>query len=136
MLEYRRAGGTFRDIASRIAADYAAAGRADDLPLGWDERYAYKDLSRELERLRSDMETDLAAWRDIELDRLEVLHSRLWPIALGTEQVPPDLRAVESLRRLMERRAHLLGLDAAQRHELSGPGGEPVQVIDFTPAKK
>lgn len=117
VVAYKRAGGTYREVAEAVRAEYAADGRENELPSGWDERYAHKDLRDELTRLQEEVSDGLEEWRAVEIMRLEEMHSRLYPMALGTEEVPPDVRAVEAVRRLMERRAKLLGLDAPDRME-------------------
>jgi len=66
------------------------------------------------------------ATRTIELERLDRLQAGLWARA-----TKGDPKAVGAVLRVMDRRAKLLGLDAPQKTEITGPDGGPVQV---TPA--
>lgn len=59
----------------------------------------------------------------IELERLDALWFALWPKR-------DDPKRAEMLLRISERRARLLGLDSAQRHEVTGKDGGPIQVED------
>lgn len=111
MLERRRAGDTYRQIADAAIAKFGL----DGLPSGWSDRYAHKDLMRELERMRADMYEDAQAVRQIELERLDALLSSLWTKAADRG----DVGAVDRVLRIMERRAKLLGLDAASEVNVS-----------------
>ena len=69
VLQLRKAGATYRSIASACLSRFGA----DQLPAGWDERYAYKDVRRELDTLREQMSIDVEEIRTLELERLDSL---------------------------------------------------------------
>lgn len=125
VLEYRRQGGTYRQIAETIRQEIGE----ERLPKGWDERYAYMDLKRELERVRSEVAETAEEVLSLEVKRLDEMLTRIYPVALGSDKVPPDPRAIDRVLRIMERRSKLLGLDAPERKELLGKDGGPIQVI-------
>lgn len=57
-------------------------------------------------------------YRLTELERLEKLHEKWWPHALGEGGWgPPDVKAAEVVLKIMDRRARLLGLDAPMKVE-------------------
>jgi len=58
--------------------------------------------------------------REVELQRLDTQLRNLWPQVLRG-----NLKAHEVALRVADRRSRLLGLDAPQRIEESGPGGRP-----------
>lgn len=124
VLEMRRMGGSYRQIAEAAITEFGA----DNLPRGWDERIACQDVKRELERVRKDVDESASDVRDVELARLDEMLSRVYPVALGTEIIPPDMRAVDRVLKIMERRAAMLGTDAPTKAELSGPGGGNIQI--------
>lgn len=119
VLQMRKAGYRYTDIAAQAVAKF---GR-DALPAGWDERYAYKDVKRELDRIREETREDAADLIQIQAERLEMVHR-----ALAPRVVKGDVRAIDRWIRANESYRKLLGLDAPQRQEVSGPGGEPVRV--------
>ncbi|MFB7592365.1 hypothetical protein [Streptomyces sp. NPDC056169] len=97
---------------------------------------ARKDLVRALETNRDDEAAEVSVYRQQESERLDALLEAVWPQA--TEKRPVfdkegqwvgegvDVRAVDTVLRLIDRRAKLLGLDAPAAVELSGPGGGAV----------
>lgn len=102
VLELRKEGRTYRDIASELEDEFGDVA----LPGGWDERYAAKDLRRALQKVRSDLEETAADVRSMELRRLDELLSGLWPDATDG-----DTDAVSAVLRVMKRRAKMLGID-------------------------
>lgn len=99
-LELKRAGVTYDVIAERLK--FANRGGA------------YKAVQRALVRTMQEPADEL---RTIELDRLERLHFAAWAKAING-----DLRAIDRVLRIAERRAKLLGLDVALPG--AGKGGE------------
>ena len=93
VLELRRAGLTWQKIADEV-------GYAD--PTG-----AYAAYKRAVKRVLKEPVEEVL---EIELDRLDRLQVAVWPRAMKG-----DDRAINTILRLMERRAKLLGLDAAQK---------------------
>lgn len=118
VLELRKQGKTYRAIAEAVRQQLG-----DELPAGWDERYAYKDVKRELDRLRDEIAEDAQMIRQLELERLDLALDAILPMVRKG-----NLGAVDRLIRLSESRRKLLGLDAPQRQEMAGPGGEALQM--------
>lgn len=97
---------------------------------------ARRDLTRALEAHRDEEATEVSIYRQQENERLDSLLEAAWPRA--TQPTPVyskdgqivgeelDMRAVDTVLRLMDRRAKLNGLDAPVRTELSGPDGGAV----------
>ena len=105
-LQLRTAGFSYRQIGAQ---------------LGVSEAQAHRDVHRELGKLAEKTEGHAREYRQLELERVDALMAPLWPRARGrrvtnpdtgvVEDIPPDLKAMDRLMRLMERRAKLLGLD-------------------------
>lgn len=95
VLELRRAGVTFDEIAHRL--QFANKGSA------------CKAYHRALERAESIDRGDLSGTVRLELDRLERLQAGLW-----TKASRGDLGAVDRVLAISKRRAQLLGLDVAK----------------------
>ena len=112
-LELRKAGNKFADIGK---------------DLGITPQGAHKLV---MEGLRNTVAEPAQELRVLEFERLDHMLSAIWPKA--TEG---DLQAQAGVLRLMERRARLLGIDAAQRAEVSGPDGGPVLVGEVTDAMR
>lgn len=106
VLNLRKAGVTYMEIARLAIQEFGS----DSLPKGWDERYAYKDVKRELERLRKDMAVDVEDIRELDLERLDVMLEAIWKKATGDKT---DYDAMDRVLRIMERRDKLLGLGKA-----------------------
>jgi hypothetical protein len=99
---------------------------------------ARKDLIRTLEVHRDEEAAAASVYRQQENERLDALLEAAWPRA--TEPHPVfdkngelvgeelDMRAVDTVLRLMDRRAKLNGLDMPVKAELSGPDGGPVHI--------
>lgn len=86
----------------------------------------HNDISAVLERTRDAAGDAIERDRRLSLGRLDVAIKALWPkVQAG------DGESIRELVRLEQRRAKLLGLDAADKHEVSGPGGAGIP-IDMT----
>lgn len=105
VIKLRRTGMTYEEIANSAIEKFGS----ERLPNGYDERYAWKDIKRELERTRNEMAEDVEAVRQLELDRLDALFKSLWIRAAGPNS---DYQAIDRALRIMDRRAKMLGLDA------------------------
>jgi len=116
VLRLRKAGATYREIAGAALEKFGA----DQLPETWDCRYAHKDVSRELDKLRTVIGEDADEIRQMELERLNDMLKALYASATRRN---PDYGAIDRVLKIMRRRAELLGLDAPQRQEISGPEG-------------
>jgi hypothetical protein len=95
-LELRRDGKTFPEIAYELG--YSAVSSAYEAVMT-----ALKDTLRE----------PAEEVRKLELDRLDAMLNAIWPQALSG-----DLKAIDSVLRLMDRRARYLGLDAPVRVDI------------------
>ena len=121
-LQLRMAGATFDEIAE--AMSLTQRGVAYGLV-----KEALAETQREIREYVAE-----------EVTRLDRLIRAIWPLAIGrpagisatglTPAVAPDLKAVAQVEKLIGRKSRLLGLDAPIRHELSGPGGAPVEISD------
>lgn len=94
VIELRRAGYTFDDIAKAVGYSFASGAHA-----------AYRRALK-----RTLQEAGVEELREAEVDRLDRLQRALW-----TQALTGDVKAISTLLRLMERRARLLGLDAPQK---------------------
>lgn len=119
VLRLRRKGKTYRAIAAAALAEFGP----DRLPNGWDCRYAYMDVKRELDKLREVVGEHAEDVRQLELLRLDAMLDGLWERARAGKAT-----AVDRVLKIMERRARLLGLDAPTRQEVTGKDGEPLLV--------
>lgn len=97
---------------------------------------ARKDFIRALEHARDEQAAEVSVYRQEENERLDALLEAAWPRATQPSPIfdkegnvvgeQLDMRAVDTVLRLMDRRAKLNGLDAPIRTELSGPDGGAV----------
>ena len=124
VFQLRKGGATYAAIAQAVIDKFGL----DALPRGWDERYAYKDIKRELDHLRKDIADSASEIIELETQRLDAMLTTLWPqVAKG------HLGAIDRVLRLMDRRARLLGLDAPSKKDVDlKSGGKPLAVVDFT----
>lgn len=94
---------------------------------------ARSDLKRVLEQHRDEEAAEVSVYRQQENERLDALLEAAWPRATQPSPVFDkdgevidhvlDMRAVDTVLRLMDRRAKLNGLDMPARTEVSGPDG-------------
>lgn len=103
---------------------------------------ASKDFLRALEERRDDQAAEASVYRQEENERLDALLEAVWPRA--TEPTPVfkdgeeigseiDLKAVDTVLKLMDRRAKLMGLDMPIKAELSGPDGGSIPLAGTLP---
>jgi hypothetical protein len=102
IVELRQQGLEWKTIVQRVREQFTA----DQLPNGFDTRYAYKDLVRALKAAEADLQESARTMLQLELDRLNKLQAGLWPSALQG-----DTDAIRTALKLMERRAKYMGLD-------------------------
>jgi hypothetical protein len=129
LIRLRRAGVRFED--PRI------------MRLGYPSRQsATKDFKRALEERRDDQAAEASVYRQEANERIEALLEAVWPRA--TEPTPIfkdgeeigseiDLKAVETVLKLIDRHAKLNGLDTPVRTELSGVDGGPLALSNASP---
>ncbi|MFF1298155.1 MULTISPECIES: hypothetical protein [unclassified Streptomyces] len=97
---------------------------------------ARRDLSRALEANRAAEAAEVSIYRQMENERLDALLEAAWPRATTPTPVlnkdgevidhALDMRAVDTVLRLMDRRAKLNGLDMPVKAEVTGAGGGPL----------
>jgi hypothetical protein len=109
VLRLRKAGATYEAVADTLRRRHGSGA----LPNGWDRAYAAKDVSRELDKLRSVNTETAEDLRALEAGRLDEMLRGLWEKAASG-----DTDAVSAALRVQKRRAKLLGLDAAERLEV------------------
>ena len=125
-LQLRMAGATFDEIAEAMSLTQRGV--------------AYGLVKEALAETQREIREDADRYVAEEVTRLDRLIRAIWPLAIGrpagisttglTPAVAPDLKAVAQVEKLIGRKSRLLGLDAPIRHELSGPGGAPVEISD------
>ncbi|THA29194.1 hypothetical protein E6R18_25110 [Streptomyces sp. A1277] len=108
-------------------------------------RHASKDLVRALEEARDNESAEASVYRQQENERLDALLEAVWDKATTPSPVfdkerqiigeEIDLKAVDTVLRLMDRRAKLNGLDAPVKTEISGPDGGAVPLGSGTLAE-
>ena len=109
VLDARKAGWTYLQIAEGAIERFGV----DSLPQGWDERYAYKDVARELDKLKNlnnGLSEDVL---QLELERLDRMLKAIWP-----DVTQGEYPAIDRALRIMARRAAFLGLDAPTKQEV------------------
>jgi hypothetical protein len=99
---------------------------------------ARKDLKRALEAHRNAEAAEVATYRQQENERLDALLEAAWPQATQPTPIRDkegnivgeelDMRAVDTVLRLMDRRAKLNGLDMPVKAEITGANGGPLQM--------
>ncbi len=117
-LTLRRAGARYRQIASEVIKRFGA----ENVPKNYDERQAYQDVAAILKQTRARVQEIADEVRDLELQRLDELLTRLWPLTQRrTDDGGPDLKAIDRIIHIMEQRGRLVpGLEAPQRFEPEG----------------
>jgi hypothetical protein len=108
----RVSGLQYRDIATRVIEEMGEDNL--DLPLGYDERAAHRDVKIESERISEELKEENKERRDIAIARLDVAISALMP---GVRDGDP--KKIMAFLSTMERQARLLGLDAPEQRELA-----------------
>lgn len=101
---YRLRGLTIRQIADQLDVPYSTVGR---------------DLTTVMAAVRKETVDAAGSVRDLEVARLDMMLSALWPKALKGETL-----VIDRVLRIMERRAALLGLDAPVKTDLTSAGHE------------
>jgi hypothetical protein len=99
-------------------ASYLEIGEA----LGSEKTRAYNIAMLAVDDYKGAIREDAAIVRQLELERLDSMQMGLWP-----QRKNP--RVVDTLLRIAERRARLLGLDAPVRTALTDADGGPVQFV-------
>lgn len=85
VLELRKAGGSYRDIAAQMrrwVRDGRYVGRVSE---SYSEGLAYRDVKAELERLNDKLASEAGEVRRLEIERLEAILKVYYPRLLGGE---------------------------------------------------
>ena len=114
MFRMRQAGASHTEIAKRYEISVSVVS---------------KGISRILERLNRDAALAYPEVLRLELERLDNLQSSVWPLTqfrretIGDEEivVEPDMKAIQTVLGIMDRRARLLGMEV-QRVDLNVGG--------------
>lgn len=106
---------------------------------------ARKDLVRALDVHREEEKAEIGIYRQQENERLDALLEAVWPRATQPSPVLDkegevvdhalDMRAVDTVLRLMDRRAKLNGLDMPVKTEVTGAEGGPLALSTADPDK-
>lgn len=106
---------------------------------------ARKDLVRALEAHRDEEAAEVSVYRQQENERLDALLEAAWPRATQPSPVfdkegnvvgeELDMRAIDTVLRLIDRRAKLNGLDMPVKAEVTGADGGPLQMSQATTAE-
>jgi len=123
VLEQRKGGSTYREIAKATINKYGASA----LPKNYDERYAHDDVMAELKRLHESNKETAQDILDLELIRLDRMQTAIWGDVLHGDE-----KAIDRVLRIMQRRADLLGLDAPKNVDIKS-GGEKLNVMVYIP---
>lgn len=93
--------------------------------------YAHELVTEALNETRQLNEDQASELRALEVAMLDEMTVKLWPKAAAAREQAPKLdpRTADTILRISERRAKLLGLDAPTRWEGSGPGGGPFPIV-------
>ena len=102
-VELRRAGASYRQIGQQL--DMAKSS-------------VHKTVNVALDELKRDQDDQARLLQVQESDRLDRLQFNLWTRAVGG-----DVTAIQTVLKIMERRARLLGLDAPTKVAPTSPDG-------------
>ncbi|GAA4626917.1 hypothetical protein GCM10023196_037110 [Actinoallomurus vinaceus] len=108
-IQLRLAGVDWQTIATNLG--YASRGAA------------CQDVTRALEAHLAEEKESVDSLREIELQRLDRLQAGAWSAAAAG-----DLRAIETVLRVVDRRCKLLGLDAPTKHEVRQVDGLDAEI--------
>ena len=115
VLNLRKSGASYEQIAQATAQHFGL----DTLPNGWDVRYAWKDVTRELTVINEERAEGREEVRALHVARCEEMILGLWPQARKGHH-----GSVDRVLRVMTREAALLGLDAPVKLAPTDPTGE------------
>lgn len=136
IFKMRQAGTSTQEIARRFGISTSAVSKA---------------IQRQLEKMNREVMMAYPEVLRLELERLDSLQQAIWPLTQhrrkvmddGTEiQVEPDLKAIQQVLSIMDRRTKLLGMDQVNvnvQMDIQQKGVEPIKAtlagaIDSGPA--
>ena len=115
-LNLRKTGADYRTIAAAVIERF----KLENLPNGYDCRYAYKDVKRELEKLYREMADDTEEIRQLQVERLNRLLLAIWERALQG-----DLGAVDRALKLVAQLCQLQGANMPDKVDMT-TDGQPI----------
>lgn len=107
--QLRAAGLNFREILEAVRANFGI----DKLPHSYDERFCYKDVAYEFNRMKIQTMETASDMRVLELTRLDQMQTSIMPKAIAG-----DLKAVDRVLKIMNQRANLMGLYAPTKSKI------------------
>jgi hypothetical protein len=110
-LELRRTGAHYSDIATALGCSKATA---------------YRDVKRHLDDVRQECREKAEEINDIELERLDTALAAIW-----TKVEQGDCKSIETMLKIMERRAKMLGLDSPDKHEVRAGVATPEEAAQL-----
>jgi len=135
MFRMRQAGASHADISKRYEISVSVVS---------------KGISRVLERLNRDTALAYPEVLRMELERLDNLQSSVWPLTqfrretIGDEEIviEPDMKAIQTVLGIMDRRSRLLGMEVQKvdlnvggtadiRHSLAGEALQKTGTVDY-----
>ena len=109
-LELRKAGATYRQIGARLRISAQAA---------------HKRVTEALRGIAETTGEKAEEVRSLEMHRLDTMLLGLWSKARTG-----DVAAIDRVVKIMQRRADMLGIDAASKHEVTGKDGRSIRIED------
>ena len=103
--ELRLGGATIRQIADQLGISVGGV---------------HKILKREFKQRREAIEGMAEQYRQAELERLDMMWAKLFPIAIHGAVTKLSLDATDKLLKISKRRSEILGFDAPQKIENTG----------------
>lgn len=119
-LELRSLGLNYREVFEAMKQRYPG----DLLPSTYDERYVWRDIHDEMDRIRTDNSETATHVKVLELNRLDQLQSALMRSALSG-----DPKAVTAALKIMDHRAKLLGLYAPNQVKVNDWRTEILEMV-------
>lgn len=119
-IELRKSGIKYETIVEQVIARFGI----ENLPKGYDVRYAYKDVKRELDMLHAEIAEGIEDIRTMELERLDRMFVEVYRQAL--QGVLGAVDRCLAIQRQRER--YIPGLKAPEQLEIGAIGGGPISV--------
>lgn len=129
VIEMRKSGASYRAIAKKLREQGVA-----------DVSYqtVRRDCKAALKVLRKHREEEAEEYFELQVERAESLFLANWVLAIGkseklengeTKTTKPSISAGWLALAIWRELNDLLGYKAAQRHEITGAGGDPIQTV-------
>ena len=106
IMQYRMAGMNYRQIVDRLNEELGK----DELPTGYNESHACRDLQRYLKQIDTENENDIVEIKNLYRERLNFLLNILWKKASEG-----DLPSIDRTLKIMESLTRLDGLESVNK---------------------